>query len=97
MSTWRKLATEGADELWGSAIAGLRRMPPMSGDPALQDIEVARAVNHMVGLAGARLPEPTAAAVKAARLGGERRARDRMRQYRAAMSLQPKQCRKSKP
>lgn len=82
--TWRKLAREGADELWGSAIAGLRRMPPMGGDPALQDIEVALAVNYMVGLAGARLPEPTAAAVKAARTGGERRARDRLREYRAA-------------
>jgi len=81
---WQKLATEGPDELWGTALAGLRRMPPMGGEPALHDIEVARAVNYMVALAGASLPEPTATAVKAARAGGEKRAKERIRESRAA-------------
>ncbi len=81
---WKELAAEGTDELWGSAIAGLRIMPPMGGDPALYDIEVARAVNYMVGLPGVTFPEPTEKAVRAARTGGEKRAKARIAEYRAA-------------
>ena len=82
--TWKDLAEEGPDELWGSALAGLRRMPPMGGEPALQDVEVARAVNYMVSLVGTSFPEPTEKAVQAARTGGEKRAKDRIKEYRAA-------------
>jgi cytochrome c5 len=76
-AVWKELIAEGHTDLWGSAMAGVRRMPPMGGEPALRDIEVALAVNHMVELAGGKFPTPTAASVKAARLDGEKRLKER--------------------
>jgi cytochrome c5 len=76
-AVWKELIAEGHTDLWGSAMAGVRRMPPMGGEPALRDIEVALAVNHMVELAGGKFPAPTAASVKAARLDGEKRLKER--------------------
>lgn len=59
-------------------------MPPKGGAPELYDIEVARAVVYMVGLAGGKFPEPTEANVKAARLDGEKRHAARLKKAAAS-------------
>jgi cytochrome c5 len=82
-AVWKELIAEGHTDLWGSAMAGVRRMPPMGGDPGLTDAEVALAVNHMVELAGGKFPAPTAASLKAARLDGEKRLKERNAKARA--------------
>ena len=81
---WKELIAEGPTDLVGSALAGVRRMPPMGGEPALSDIEVALAVNYMVAQAGGKFADPTEAGVRAARLDGEKRARVRGAQARDA-------------
>ena len=70
---WAPLISEGYDDLVGSALTGVRMMPPKGGAPELYDIEVARAVVYMASLAGGKFPEPTEANVKAARVDGEKR------------------------
>lgn len=70
---WAPLIAEGYDDLVGSALTGVRMMPPKGGVPELYDIEVARAVVYMVSLAGGQFPEPTEANLKVARLDGEKR------------------------
>jgi cytochrome c5 len=82
-AVWKELIAEGHTDLWGSAMAGVRRMPPMGGDPGLTDMEVALAVNHMVELAGGKFPTPTSASLKAARLDGEKRLKQRNAKTRA--------------
>jgi cytochrome c5 len=77
-TVWKELIAEGFTDIAGSAMAGVRRMPPMGGEPALYDMEVARAVNYMVEMAGGKFPEPTDASVKAARLDGEKRLKARI-------------------
>ncbi|MCA2999742.1 MAG: cytochrome c5 family protein [Rhodocyclaceae bacterium] len=83
-AAWKELIAEGQTDLVGSSLAGIRRMPPMGGEPALYDLEVAFAVNYMVAQAGGKFAEPTDAIVKAARLDGEKRARSRSAKARAA-------------
>ncbi|MFM7294252.1 MAG: c-type cytochrome [Burkholderiales bacterium] len=83
-AAWKELIAEGQTDLVGSSLAGIRRMPPMGGEPALYDMEVAFAVNYMVAQAGGKFAEPTDAIVKAARLDGEKRARSRSAKARAA-------------
>ncbi|MFW9611170.1 MAG: c-type cytochrome [Fluviibacter sp.] len=85
---WAPLIAEGYDDLVGSALTGIRMMPPKGGAPELYDIEVARAVNHMVAMSGGSFPEPTDANVKAARAIGERQHRERLKKAAAARSLQ---------
>ena len=87
-SVWKELIAEGPTDLWGGALTGVRRMPPMGGDPALTDREVALAVNHMVELAGGKFPTPTAASLKAARLDGEKRLKERSVKARKARQAQ---------
>ncbi len=81
---WKPLIAEGYDDLVGSALTGVRMMPPKGGVPELYDIEVARAVVYMVGLAGGKFPEPTEANVKAARLDGEKRHAARLKKAAAS-------------
>ena len=87
-SVWKELIAEGHTDLWGGAMTGVRRMPPMGGDPALTDFEVALAVNHLVELAGGKFPAPTTASLKAARLDGEKRLKERNAKARAARNSQ---------
>jgi cytochrome c5 len=87
-AVWKELIAEGHTDLWGGAMTGIRRMPPMGGDPALTDVELALAVNHMVELAGGKFPAPTAAGLKAARLDGEKRLKERNAKARAARNSQ---------
>lgn len=76
---WAPLISEGYDDLVGSALTGVRMMPPKGGAPELYDIEVARAVVYMASLAGGKFPEPTETNVKAARLDGEKRQAARLK------------------
>lgn len=77
---WTPLIAEGYDELVGSALTGVRMMPPKGGVSELYDLEVARAVVYMAHLAGGKLPEPTEANVKAARIAGEKRQAERLKE-----------------
>ena len=81
---WAPLIAEGYEDLVGSALTGVRMMPPKGGAPELYDIEVARAVVYMAGLAGGKFPEPTEANVKAARLDGEKRQAERLKKAAAS-------------
>lgn len=81
---WSPLVAEGYDDLVGSALTGVRMMPPKGGAPELYDIEVARAVVYMASLAGGRFPEPTDANVKAARIDGEKRHQERLKKAAAS-------------
>ena len=83
---WSPLIEEGYDELVGSALTGVRMMPPKGGAPELYDIEVARAVVYMTSLAGGTLPEPNEANVREARNEGEKRHIKRLK--KAALSRQ---------
>lgn len=83
---WSPLIAEGYDDLVGSAITGVRMMPPKGGAPELYDIEVARAVVYMVGMSGGKFPEPTEANVRSARADGEKRQIERLK--KAALSRQ---------
>lgn len=85
---WSPLIAEGYDDLVGSALTGVRMMPPKGGAPELYDIEVARAVVYMASLAGGKFPEPTDANVKAARIDGEKRHAARLKKA-AASRQQP--------
>lgn len=85
---WAPLIAEGYDDLVGSALTGVRMMPPKGGAPELYDIEVARAVNYMVALSGGSFPEPTDANVKAARMLGEKKHIDRLKKAAANRNLQ---------
>ncbi len=70
---WKKLASEGFDDLVGSALVGIRAMPAKGGKPDLDDMQVAQAVHYMVFSAGAKFPEPTQERVAQARAFGEKR------------------------
>lgn len=81
---WAPLIAEGYEDLVGSALTGVRMMPPKGGAPALYDIEVARAVVYMVAQAGGQFPEPTDYNVRAARLDGEKRHAARLKKAAAS-------------
>ncbi len=86
--SWGPLISEGYDDLVGSALTGIRMMPPKGGSPELYDIEVARAINYMVGMAGGSFPEPTETNVKTARLVGEKKHNERLKKAAAARNMQ---------
>lgn len=81
---WAPLIAEGYDDLVGSALTGVRMMPPKGGAPELYDIEVARAVVYMVAQSGGQFPEPTDSNVRAARLDGEKRHANRLKKAAAS-------------
>lgn len=81
---WSPLIAEGYEDLVGSALTGVRMMPPKGGAPELYDIEVARAVVYMVGMSGGKFPEPTEANVRSARTDGEKRQAERLKKAAAS-------------
>jgi cytochrome c5 len=81
---WSPLIAEGYDDLVGSALTGVRMMPPKGGAPELYDIEVARAVVYMVGMSGGKFPEPTEANVRSAHADGEKRQAERLKKAAAS-------------
>ncbi len=81
---WSPLISEGYDDLVGSALTGVRMMPPKGGATELYDIEVARAVVYMVSMSGGKFPEPTEANVRSARADGEKRQAERLKKAAAS-------------
>lgn len=59
---WSSRIAQGYGTLVSHAIKGIRAMPAKGGNPALDDIEVARAVVHMANASGAKFKEPEAKA-----------------------------------
>lgn len=59
-AAWQPLIAKGFDTLLHNAINGINAMPPRGGNPALSDLEVARAVVHIANASGADFPEPQA-------------------------------------
>jgi len=55
---WRKRSVASLRSLTQSAIKGIRNMPPHGGDPSVTDLEIARAIAHMVNLSGGKWIEP---------------------------------------
>lgn len=60
---WQRLVREGLNDLVPAALGGIRKMPAKGGNPALADIEVARAVVYMANAGGGQFAEPQAADV----------------------------------
>ena len=59
-AAWAKLIKEGLPKLTQEAIKGVKQMPPRGGNPALADIEIARAIVHMANQSGGSFKEPDA-------------------------------------
>lgn len=55
---WEGLAARGLSSLGKSALEGVRKMPPHGGRIELSDLEVKRAIVHMVNQSGGRWTEP---------------------------------------
>src|SRR5690606_1028368 len=59
-AAWGPLIAKGFDDLLHNAINGINAMPPRGGNPALSDLEVARAVVYLTNESGGSFPEPAA-------------------------------------
>jgi cytochrome c5 len=55
---WSKLSARGLSSLTESALAGVRKMPPHGGKLDLSDLDVRRAIVHMVNESGGQWVEP---------------------------------------
>jgi len=55
---WDKLEKRGLSGLTSSALEGVRRMPPHGGRMSLSDLEIKRAIAHMVNNSGGHWTEP---------------------------------------
>jgi len=55
---WAKRASQGLTSLTGTALDGIRQMPPHGGNPALTDTEIERAITYMVNQSGGHWVEP---------------------------------------
>ncbi|HSS62973.1 MAG TPA: c-type cytochrome [Gammaproteobacteria bacterium] len=68
---WSERASQGLSSLTRHAIAGIRRMPHHGGRPDLSDLEIARAITHMVNRSGGLWIEPASAEDLARERSGE--------------------------
>ena len=59
---WEPRIAQGYETIVKHAIEGIRTMPARGGNPALTDIEVAKAVVNMANASGANFEEPKEAA-----------------------------------
>ncbi|MBI5259953.1 MAG: cytochrome c5 family protein [Burkholderiales bacterium] len=57
-AAWRPRAAQGLTSLTAHALTGIRNMPAHGGSPNVSDIEIERAIIHMVNLSGGRWVEP---------------------------------------
>lgn len=62
---WASRAAQGLTALTKNALTGIRNMPAHGGNPALSDIEIERAIIHMVNQSGGRWVEPLGGATPA--------------------------------
>jgi cytochrome c5 len=70
-NAWSKLASHGLSGLSKSALAGIREMPPHSGNPNLTDTEIERAITYMVNQSGGHWVEPVSRTTRATERTGE--------------------------
>jgi cytochrome c5 len=63
---WAPRLRKGFDTLVKHAVEGFNAMPPKGGNPALDPVEVARAVAYMANQSGGKFKEPAAPAAVAA-------------------------------
>jgi cytochrome c5 len=68
---WSARASQGLSALTAHALQGIRNMPAHGGNPGLNDIEIERAITHMVNLSGGRWVEPLGGASPAVMRTGE--------------------------
>lgn len=57
-AAWAPRLQTGFEALLATVLHGKGAMPPKGGNPALSDLEVARAVVYMANKSGGNLPEP---------------------------------------
>jgi cytochrome c5 len=65
-SDWAPRIKQGVNTLWDHALKGFKGMPAKGGNPALDDIEVERAVVYMANAGGATFTDPPLPAAGAA-------------------------------
>jgi cytochrome c5 len=70
-NAWKARASQGLTMLTAHALAGIRNMPAHGGNMALSDIEIERAITHMVNRSGGRWVEPLGGATPAVVRSGE--------------------------
>jgi cytochrome c5 len=58
VKAWHKLESRGLSGLTASALEGVRKMPPHGGRLTLSDLEIKRAITHMVNHSGGHWTEP---------------------------------------
>lgn len=63
---WEPRIAQGYETIVKNAIQGIRTMPARGGNPALTDLEMARAVVNMANASGAKFDEPKEDATQAA-------------------------------
>ena len=68
---WSRLASRGLTGLSESALKGIRKMPSHGGEASLSDIEIERAITHMVNLSGGRWTDPVSGLTPAVERRGE--------------------------
>lgn len=68
---WNERVSQGLSSLTRHAIEGIRRMPAHGGRPDLSDLEIARAVTHMVNRSGGNWVEPASPEDLATERSGE--------------------------
>ena len=68
---WSKRAQQGLSGLTEHALNGIRKMPPHGADMSLSDLEIKRAVTHMVNQSGGKWVEPISKQSPAAERTGE--------------------------
>jgi cytochrome c5 len=68
---WAKLASRGLAGLTQSALQGIRQMPSHGGNPQLSDVEIQRAITHMVNESGGHWTEPISTTSPVATRSGE--------------------------
>ena len=68
---WAPRASQGLTALTAHALTGIRKMPGHGGNMALTDIEIERAITHMVNQSGGHWVEPQGGATPAVVRSGE--------------------------
>jgi len=68
---WSKRISQGLTGLTSHALQGIRKMPPHGGNPGLSDLEISRAITHMVNQSGGHWIEPVSKTNPPAERNGE--------------------------
>ena len=71
VKAWAPRASQGLSTLTAHALTGIRDMPAHGGAAEVSDIEIERAITHMVNQSGGHWVEPLGGATPAVVRGGE--------------------------